>query len=429
MEEEVQLRSEDIEEILGTPPGWLIRWGTTVLIGCIGIMLFAGWMIQYPDVITAKITISTAMPPVDIVAHTNAYISKFLVKEGQSVQRGDVLVILQSAARYEDVMKLDKAVNAMLRADIDSFPDLQPRTDLELGELQGDYNLFLQYLSKVSDKQQSNANASAANKISTANRQIAQLESSIKADQQARDRIGRQVQQVRESVAVFEKQFEEGLTPRLRLEQERTKLYDIERQYDDIEENINRRKNEIFNLRNSIGSVRFSTPTGEPGTEQRLLESLNILRANLDKWKKTYLLTALTDGKVSLNTSFYSDQQRVREDDQVLAVVPPEDGKIVGRLALPIAGSGKVRPKQRVVIRLDGYPHYEFGALEGIIETKSLASNNNQYAILVALPKGLKTQYGRTINFEQQLQGEADIITEERRFLQRIVDQLFVRPR
>jgi multidrug efflux pump subunit AcrA (membrane-fusion protein) len=429
MEEEVNLRSEDIEEILGTPPGWLIRWGTTVLVGCISLMLFAGWMIQYPDVITAKITISTAMPPVPIVANTNTYISRFLVKEGQAVQRGDVLVILQSSARYEDVMKLNKAVNAMLRAEIDSFPDLQPKTDLELGDLQGDYNLFLQYLSKISNKQQSNANVSAANKISTANRQITQLETSIKTDQQARDRLSRQLQQVRESVAVFEKQFEEGLVPRLRLEQERTQLYDIERRYDDIEENINRRKNEIFNLRNSIGAVRFITPTGEPGAEQRLLESLNILRANLDKWKKTYLLTAPTEGRISLNTSFYSDQQHVSEGDQVLAVVPPEDGKIVGRLALPIAGSGKVRPKQRVVIRLESYPHYEFGALEGIIETKSLASNNNQYAILVALPKGLKTQYGRTINFEQQLQGEADIITEERRFLQRIVDQLFVRPR
>jgi hypothetical protein len=38
---------------------------------------------------------------------------------------------------------------------------------------------------------------------------------------------------------------------------------------------------------------------------------------------------------------------------------------------------------------------------------------------------GTTTSFNKSIAFQQQLQGEADIITAEKRFLERIVDQLF----
>jgi hypothetical protein len=43
----------------------------------------------------------------------------------------------------------------------------------------------------------------------------------------------------------------------------------------------------------------------------------------------------------------------------------------------------------------------------------------------VLLPEGLKTSYQREIPFEQQLQGKAEIVTDEKRFLQRIYEQVF----
>ncbi len=108
-----------------------------------------------------------------------------------------------------------------------------------------------------------------------------------------------------------------------------------------------------------------------------------------------------------------------------VAIVPPQTDKIIGRLLLPIAGSGKVKPGQRVILKLDSYPYYEFGTLRGLVVSKSLVPKDNQYAILVSLPDGLKTSYHRDIPFEQQMQGTAEIVTEDKQFLQRIYEQVF----
>ena len=47
----VELRSEEVQEILGTPPGWLVRWGTMVVLLGFGLLCrfriayLVGWMI------------------------------------------------------------------------------------------------------------------------------------------------------------------------------------------------------------------------------------------------------------------------------------------------------------------------------------------------------------------------------------------------
>ena len=45
--ENPELRSEDVQEILGTPPHWLVRWGTTVVLAGFVMILCAAWFIRY----------------------------------------------------------------------------------------------------------------------------------------------------------------------------------------------------------------------------------------------------------------------------------------------------------------------------------------------------------------------------------------------
>ena len=97
-------------------------------------------------------------------------------------------------------------------------------------------------------------------------------------------------------------------------------------------------------LRREANDATFSQQENASGTSTRLLTSLNTLRSAIDKWKQTYLLTAPINGQVSLNSSFFSEQQYVKQGDQVMTVVPPQTDTLVGRMSLPIAGSGKVLP-------------------------------------------------------------------------------------
>ena len=90
-----------------------------------------------------------------------------------------------------------------------------------------------------------------------------------------------------------------------------------------------------------------------------------------------------------------------------------------------MSNSGKVRSRQRVIIKLDSYPYSEFGILRGYVNSKSLVPVDDKYTVSVLFPDGLKTNYGKDIPFEQQLEGGAEIITDEKRLLQRIYEQVF----
>lgn len=425
-EQEIELRSEDVQEILGTPPGWIVRWGTTVAFVVVGVFALAGWLLRYPDVIQARVVLTTAVPPVEVIARSEGHISQLLVRDTQAVRRGDVLMVMQSTANFEHVMRLDSQVNHWQNAGIEVLQTARPARNLELGELQADYSIFVQNLENLQFGK-TEKNASVRTNVGSISNQIAALKRSIQLDEQNKTRAQQQLQNAREFFATQQKLYSERAISLVELRREQQKLADVEQQVATLDEGIIRKRNDILSLEKNIGELTFSEKEDASTVSVRVRESLNALRSSLDKWKQTYLLTAPIAGRASLNAAFFGEQQFVKLGDQVLTIVPTATDSIIGRVFLPVAGSGKVRQGQRVILRLDSYPYYEFGTVEGRVESKSLVPKDNQYAIFVSLPIGLTTSYQKPLQFEQQLQGEAQIVTENKRFLERIWDQIFAR--
>jgi len=79
--EYVELRSEEVHESLGTPPGWMVRWGTMSVLLCFVLLILVGSAVRYPDVIPTKIILTTATPPVDVVARNNGHLSELLIND------------------------------------------------------------------------------------------------------------------------------------------------------------------------------------------------------------------------------------------------------------------------------------------------------------------------------------------------------------
>jgi multidrug efflux pump subunit AcrA (membrane-fusion protein) len=425
-ENQIELRSDEVQEILGTPPSWIVRWGTILLFLGVSMMALVGWLIRYPDVIDAKIVLTTETPPVGVIARTEGPIAQFLVKDNDVVSVNQVIMILQSTANYEDVLKIDKLVTALQKAKIDSFQYVTPLKNIELGEIQSEYSLFVQNLEDLKFGK-TEKNTSVKSSVSSVTTQISRVKESITFDIRSKERAEGQLVMAQN---LFKKQqdlYAAEVLSRVELERERLKLSDIEKQVEAFDENIIRKKNEIISLQKNIGEMNFSEKSDASTSSVRLRESLNNLRSALEKWKQTYLLTAPIEGRVSLNNTFFSAKQFVKQGDLLLTIVPNSNDKIVGRVMLPVAGSGKVKENQRVLIRLDNYPYHEFGTLEGKVESKSLVPKDDLYAIRITMPDSLVTSYRKPIVFQQQLQGSAQIITENKRFLQRIWEQIFAK--
>ncbi len=91
----LEVRSNEMEEIVGNVPAWIIQWGITVLFA-VGILgLFISNFISYPDTLVAKVLIQATEQPGKVTVRRDdaSQEFKFLVKEGDQVVPGDTLLI------------------------------------------------------------------------------------------------------------------------------------------------------------------------------------------------------------------------------------------------------------------------------------------------------------------------------------------------
>ena len=49
----IELRSEEVQEVMGQIPAWIVRWGITLLFLVVVALLVGSCFFKYPDVITA----------------------------------------------------------------------------------------------------------------------------------------------------------------------------------------------------------------------------------------------------------------------------------------------------------------------------------------------------------------------------------------
>jgi HlyD family secretion protein len=152
-----------------------------------------------------------------------------------------------------------------------------------------------------------------------------------------------------------------------------------------------------------------------------LRESWQKLRAEIHIWENTYLLVSPVTGRVTF-TKYWSENQSVMTDEQVLTVIPEMSGDYLGRIRLSMTRSGKVTPGRDVYIKLSGYPYLEYGMLRGRVISKSMVPSGDSYVIEVSFPSGLITLYGRKLEFNQNMQGIAEIVTDDLRLIQKIIN-------
>lgn len=102
------------------------------------------------------------------------------------------------------------------------------------------------------------------------------------------------------------------------------------------------------------------------------------------------------------------------------SIVPLSDRRYAVTALIPAAGSGKVRPGQQVIIKLDSYPAAEFGSISGTVSSRPQAAAANMVSVVIRLDHGLLTNYHEQLDIYKKEEGQAEIITAEKRLIQRI---------
>src|ERR1035437_8710711 len=145
---EIQLRQIYRDKIYNYRPPWILRWGLTVIFSYLAISIAVTGFIKYPDIVPALADITTVNPPAYLVARVNGKIEHILTKEEQKVNRDDVLIIMESPTKWDDVKKL-QAYLSNIDSLINDGSEIQLQEPsyfdekLKLGELQGGYSDLL----------------------------------------------------------------------------------------------------------------------------------------------------------------------------------------------------------------------------------------------------------------------------------------------
>lgn len=314
---EIELHSEEAQEIMSQIPPVILRYGVMVILGIIILLLVGSATFIYPDTVSTKFTLTTQNPPAYLISKIGGRIESIYVTNGQLVKKGDYIAVMESTAKTEDVLYLCERVKAWVRNG--SKPE-------DIGQL-----------------------------LST--HRIPQLGS-------------------------------------------------VQRTYSEC----------LIAWENYLRHMQDSRLY-----ETKVMNAVALLCAALKEWTSTNLLTTPIDGMVAFMQP-WKINQLTTSNETLFVIVPIEKSAPIGKALLPMQGAGKVRVGQRAIIRLDGFPEQEYGFLEGKVTSVSpVPDEEGNFIVEITPQQDLKTHSGKILPVMKIMTGRAEIVTEERSILNRLI--------
>ncbi|MET3539126.1 HlyD family secretion protein [Chryseobacterium limigenitum] len=416
----IELRSESVQDILTQPPHWMIRWGNTIIFIILLLILGMSYVIKYPEFIPAPIVVTSQNPPEKLEARINSKIEKIFIKDHQEVKKNQVLMVMQSAANYKDILELKKLVDSISPNQLRSFP-VQQSSHFKLGELQGDYNNFAK---AFQDEELFTRLQPYAPESLAANQSLSEYRMRILTMKQQKSLEQAKYEITKKSYQRSQELFNQGVIAAMELENEKIKYLQAQQNLENINISLSQMEESISNLNRTKSGTVINTEKDKITYSSQTLQLFEQLRKSLKQWEQNYLVISSTDGVASFQ-QFFGENQFVKTGDAILSILPRNKEKLVGRMSVPATNSGKITQGEKVLIKLDNYRFQEYGIVEGRVQNISLSSDDKgNYYVDVVLPKGLKTSYNKTLVFDKELRGNAEIVTQDLRLIERFFYQI-----
>ena len=406
---------EQVHYLLGNAPSWMLHYGITAITIVFVTLLAMSYYIQYPDTIEAKISLTTANPPIRIMAKGGGKVSRLLIKDNEKVSAGQTLAVLENTANWKDILLLENA----LQKEIFDFS-----TPLQLGELQNDFSTFAQNYKDYDY-------FSTKNGVSTKKNHIVQQITQLYALNSHLEKQGNLLaEELTLSENTYRRQqqlYTQGVVSLADLEKANSAVTQQKRQIESNKTTIISNNLQIAQQKSQINDLQQTKNDTQNDKSLRLAEDKQKLLAAIAAWKSNYLVIAPISGSVSMS-KIWSEQQPIGAGEEVMAVVPSEtNSTVIGRANLPVANAGKVSKDMRAIVQLDGLPYQQYGTLQGSVSNMSQLAQKNEkeenYILDIAFPQPLMTTYQHSIAFRQEMTGKVRIVTESRSILSRIFDR------
>lgn len=415
---QIELRSEEFQEVLGNVPSWILRRGITLIALVLLVILLGSAVFKYPDIITTSMTLTGSTPAASLIAKTSGKIQELNITDKQEVKQGAYLAIIENPANTNDIQILKRYIE-QLNQKIDTIITL-PSKDLKLGTLQSLYSSF--YIT-LFDYHEFKRLQYYTQKINFMKERINQQQAYYK-------NIIHQKTIVNEQFQLNKNQFQRdsilnrrGVISSEELEIARNQYLQGYLSLENIHSTIQSAEMQITQMQESLLDTEYQYQDKKNQLKTQLKTYIAQLLSEIQTWELNYVLITPIDGHVTF-TNYWVRNQNVTTGENVFTIIPDNSQKIIGKAQMPIIRSGKVRTGQKVNIRFANFPDNEYGIIKGKVKNISLVpTKDNQgetyYMVEIELPEGLKTTYNKDLPYLPEMQAQADIVTEDISLLER----------
>jgi multidrug efflux pump subunit AcrA (membrane-fusion protein) len=421
-------RSEEVQHIIERMPHRFGYWISMIVLFLFVLMGLFGWLVRYPDIVKGQIILNANVAPLKLVANSNGKLKLNQVKSLQEVKEGQMIAYLENSSNPENVDFI-KGLIGRYNPSSDTVIELYPKLpkNFSLGELNVKYYAFTAALQQFISFKEDHLY----------DKQGQSLKEIFLEQQKAKLLAESRIAMAMNSLGYAHKFYSRDSTLFSRkviseAELDKTQMNYISSKdaYQNSLNNLTSAKQQLQQTEAKLQELGITKPEKEKELRIALISSYNELIDSIKTWQQKYVFIAPFTGKVQF-LKFYSEHQFVQNGEQVFTIIPKQD-HILGQVILPAQGSGKIKEGQEVIVKLDNFPYNEYGSVTGRVKSISLTTSTTKteksdietYQVLVDFPNQLKTNYGTNLFFKAEAKGSAEVITNDRRLIQRLFDNL-----
>ncbi len=415
----------EIDDIIGNPPSWILYSGI-IIIGCFVVMFYLmAAFIKYPDKLSASIILTTENPAIKVYSEVGGKVELLFTEDQDSVQKDQNILLFESDVNWKDLVLFKSSIS-----ELDShstYVSHQVPSFLYLGQLQESYSALIQ---KLNEYEYLTNTQDLASNISQIKGQIIYFDQLNESIIKQNKILEKEVVIVKNKYEIHEGLFVNGAISKQEVEEIKQNFLSSQRQLENKQAQVLNNKIKIEQLKIRVSELLQSDKNQKFETKLSIENLLRKLKNEIALWERQHLIKAPIDGILSLS-KIWSTNQSIKTEEAIFTVIPFEISEpILARAQMPVYGIGKIRIGTKANVRISGFPEQEFGILKCSVHTISLFpdTENNQdpyYLIELSLDNGLVTSYNKVIPMQHEMSGNAELITEDKSILQRIVNQSF----
>ena len=416
----IELRSEEVQEVMGEIPSWIIRSGISILSLIVLALLIGSCFFRYPDVISTQMTLTSHEPVAQLVARTSGKISRLYVYDGELVQQKQLLVVLENPAMTDDVLYLERKLQKYLDMPDSLTCQLLPTKELTLGDIRTTYSVLLSDLHAYRNYKT----------LDYYSKKIGSIESQLQKHHTYYELLQRQQQIMADQYQLAWQQYKrdsllfvQQVLSAYEHETARTTYLQSRYSLESAKATMETERIQIGQMEETLLDLQLEQQEKEEVLLQNIHTSGEQVMNAINSWKLSYCIYAPINEKITF-TTYWNENQFIPSGDTVCTIVPESEDNLIGKAHLPVARSGKVQVGQRVIVRFSNYPDEEFGTVEGRITSISLVPAEENYIAEISFPNGLITNYGKTLPVLQEMSATAEIVTDDLKLIERFIQPI-----